>query len=65
MEDETILSVRNVYLEIGRASLPSDGACRFFYEDAALSQIVCGAKIDEGDRRTEPIVTFEAAAPKN
>lgn len=65
MEDETILSVRNVYLEIGRASLPSDGACRFFYEDAALSQIVCGAKIDEGDRRTEPIVTFETAAPQN
>jgi hypothetical protein len=64
-EDKSILIVKNVYLEIGRASLSSDGACKFFYDEEKISEIVCGAKIDEGDRRTVPIVSFESATARN
>jgi|GEM_PF-1234637 len=65
MEDDVILTVRNVYLEIGRSSAASDGACKFFYADGRLSGLACGAQIDEGDRRTVPIVAFEAAPEDN
>jgi len=61
MEDAAIMSVHNVYIEIGRASVASDGACKLFFEKQAISGIACGAQIDEGDRRTVPIVSFVVA----
>jgi hypothetical protein len=60
MEDAAILTVRNVYLEAGRPSDATEGYCKLFFDKKAVSGIACGAKIDEGDRRTVPIVTFKA-----
>jgi hypothetical protein len=61
MSDENILDVANVYLEEGRPSKASDGACKFFYSGRDISSIACGAKIDQSGRRTVPVVLFDAA----
>jgi len=61
MEEKAMLAVKTVYLETARSTLASEGACKIFYDGERIRDIVCGAKIDEGDRRTVPIVTFKAA----
>jgi hypothetical protein len=58
LRDTKLLDVHNVYLETGRASVAADGGCQMFFEKQEISAIVCGAKIDEGERRTVPVVTF-------
>ena len=60
MDGDDLMTVRNVYLEVGRRSIASEGACRLFLKKGLISSIVCGSKIDEGNRRTVPIVTFTA-----
>lgn len=62
MEDGGTLAVKNVYLETARSTAVSEGACRIFYDGGKIRNIVCGAKVDEGTRRTVPVVTFEAVA---
>ncbi len=60
MEDSAIMTVHNIYLEMGgRASKTSDGLCKLFFEKQEISGISCGAKVDEGDQRTVPIVRFK------
>lgn len=61
MQDRAILAVKTVYLETARSVAASEGACKLFYNENRIAEIFCGAKVDEGDRRTVPIVTFEAA----
>jgi hypothetical protein len=58
LRDAKLMDVRNVYLETGRASAVADGNCQIFFDKQAISGIACGAKIDEGERRTVPIVAF-------
>jgi hypothetical protein len=60
LRDANLMDVRNVYLETGRASAAADGGCKMFFDKDVISGIACGAKIDEGERRTVPIVTFTA-----
>jgi hypothetical protein len=63
MEDEEIMNVRSVYLESGKATPVAEGYCKFFFKETSMeknvSSIACGAKIDEADRRTVPIVVFD------
>lgn len=58
--DGQVLEVDRVYLEPGKATPATDGACKFFFERKEMTSIVCGAKIDEGNRRTVPVVAFDA-----
>jgi hypothetical protein len=60
MEGKLVMIVKSVFLEIGRALVPNDGACRFFYKGETISAVVCGAQIDEGKFRTVPLVQFES-----
>lgn len=64
MEDEQILNVHGVYLEPGRSTPVVEGYCKLFFEakgfEKTISSIACGAKIDEADRRTVPVITFKA-----
>jgi hypothetical protein len=64
MQDEEILAVRDVYLEAGRRTPVVEGYCKLFFEaktmEKTISGFACGAKIDEADRRTVPVVSFEA-----
>jgi hypothetical protein len=59
---QNILSVDRVYLSQGVSTPVNEGYCKFFYKATRLSSISCGAKIDEGNRRTVPIIAFEVAA---
>jgi hypothetical protein len=56
-----IMDVDRVYLEPGRATKVTDSACKFFFSRKHMSSIFCGAKTDEGRRRTVAIVAFVAA----
>jgi hypothetical protein len=64
MENEQILNVHDVYLESGRPTPIVEGFCKLFFEakgmEKTISSIACGAKIDEADRRTVPVITFKA-----
>lgn len=58
--DGQILNVENVY--IGQDNHPVDqGHCKFFFKKRKLDGIACGAPIDQGERRTVPVVIFNAA----
>ncbi len=58
-EDGQILNVSSVYVGNKRSQV-SEGYCKFFFKKKTMSSIACGAPIDEGDRRTVPVVTFKA-----
>lgn len=60
--DGKMMTVTKVYLTAGQATEVSDGNCKFFFSGRHMSGIFCGAKIDEGDRRTVVIVAFDAAS---
>lgn len=66
--DGLTMNVDRVYLA-GKQFQVTEGACRFFYfPNKQVKDIVCGAPIDQGDRRTVPVVSFSAssnAAPKS
>ena len=59
--DGQILNVANVYLEPATPTPAISGFCKFFFEGKHMHSIACGARIEEGDRATVPVVTFEAA----
>ena len=58
--DGIMLTVNHVYLEPGKAVIPVDGHCKFFFKRKHMDSIVCGARIEEGDRATVPVVVFQA-----
>jgi len=60
--DGIMMQIEHVYLEQGKATTASDGACKFFFKDKHISSIFCGAKIDETGRRTSAIVVFDAVS---
>ena len=59
-EDGQMLSVSNVYLGNKQVQV-SEGYCKFFFKNKHMSGIACGAPVDEGDRRTVPVVEFNAS----
>lgn len=65
LDEPKILTVERVYLTPGRQSIPTDGYCKLFYRSGTrargisdVESIVCGAQIDEGTRRTVPVIQF-------
>jgi hypothetical protein len=62
-DDEQIIIVHSVYLETGRPTAVVEGACKFFRKGKDISALFCAAKIDEGVRRTVPLVAFDVALP--
>jgi hypothetical protein len=60
MEAADIMTVYSVYLEIGRPTAVTEGACKLFFAKNIISRAACGTKIDKGDRRTVAIVEFNA-----
>jgi hypothetical protein len=59
-EDGQILYVSRVYLGNKQIQVP-EGYCKFFFKNKHMSGIACGAPVDEGDRRTVPVVEFHAS----
>ena len=59
-DDGQILNVNRVYLGNKKVEV-SEGHCKFFFKKKHMSGIACGAPVDEGDRRTVPVVEFNAA----
>jgi hypothetical protein len=59
--DGHMMDVERVYLEPSVATPVEEGRCKIFFKGKNMSGIFCGAKIDEGSRRTVPIVAFNAA----
>lgn len=59
MVDDQMIQVQRVYLQSGVATPADDGACKIFRKGGSISGIFCGAKSDQGGRRTVPIVAFE------
>lgn len=66
MNENNMLTVERVYIEPGVAIAPNEGYCRLFFPDGAsqgglskISSVVCGAQIDEQDRRIVPVIAFE------
>ena len=55
-----ILDVDHVYFAPGQATPVTEGFCKFFFTGKHMSAISCGAKVDEGQRRTVPVITFQA-----
>lgn len=59
MVDDEMIQVQRFYLQTGVAIPADDGACKIFRKGGRISGITCGAKSDQGGRRTVPIVSFE------
>lgn len=59
MPEPDMIQVQRVYLQSGVATPVDDGACKFFRKQGRIDSLFCGAKIDQGDRRTVPIVAFQ------
>jgi hypothetical protein len=59
--DDDVVVLDRVYLD-GAPLTPSEGYCKFFYDDEHhLKDVVCGAMVDYGDRRVVPVVSFSAS----
>ena len=56
-EKKEILTVEKVYIA-NKPYKATDVACKFFFKNKHMSNIVCGGAIDIGDRRTVPVVIF-------
>ncbi len=57
--DGQILNVNKVY--IGNTAYPvEEGFCKLFFKKKHIDSMSCGAPVDEGDRRTVPVVVFQA-----
>lgn len=59
MVDDQMIQVQRIYLQSGVAIPADDGACKIFRKGGRISGIACGAKSDQGGRRTVPVVAFE------
>jgi hypothetical protein len=62
MQGRDFMTVDRVYLVQNQATTVDVGACKFFYAGARLTSMFCGAKIDEGGRRTVAAIGFDVAA---
>jgi hypothetical protein len=62
--ERDMVRVERVYLRSGVAQTVDDGACKIFRKGGQISGISCGAKLDQGDRRTVPIVGFDVREAK-
>ncbi|MDN7814875.1 hypothetical protein [Burkholderia vietnamiensis] len=61
MDSPAVISVDRVYLEHGNPAVADDGLCKFFFDrQQRITSVMCAAKVDEGDRRTVPVVVFKA-----
>lgn len=58
---QNILIVDHVYLTQNEQTPVTEGYCKFFYTATRLSGVACGAKVDEGSRRTVPLISFKVA----
>ena len=58
-DDKSIIKLEHIYFQPGIPTIVSDGWCRFFFDGAALKDLMCGAKVDETGRRTVAIVEFQ------
>ena len=52
------IAVDHVYLQPGQPITPVDGVCKLFFSHTYLHSVTCGARIEEGDRATVPVVAF-------
>jgi hypothetical protein len=59
--DGQTLDVDHIYLEPGKPLTATDSACKLFFTQPRLTDIVCGGQIVEGARRTVATVIFKAA----
>ena len=66
MSEPNMLTIERVYIEPRIALVPNEGYCRLFFPDGAaqgrlskISSVVCGAQIDQQDRRIVPVIAFE------
>ena len=59
-EDGQIMDVSNVYLD-NRQIQVAEGYCKFFFKNKQMDSIACGSAIDEGGRRTVPVIVFTAS----
>jgi len=64
MEGKDILNVDHIYLIQGKPTPVDDGACKFFFMNGRLTSLFCGAKIDEGGRRTVAAIGFHVSSEK-
>jgi len=59
--DGKILDVDHIYLEPSKALPAQGGACKLFFAQRHMTDIVCGAQVIEGQQKTVAIVAFKAA----
>lgn len=57
--EDGMVDVQRVYIRSGVSLEASGGTCKFFRKDGEIESIFCGAKVDQGDRRTVLVVGFE------
>lgn len=60
--DKDMIQVERVYLGGGDPIQVDDGACKIFRTNGRITSMFCGAKIDKGNRRTVPLVSFKVNA---
>lgn len=60
-DDGIMMAIDHVYLTPSQATTVSDGRCKFFFRRRDMTGIFCGMYVDETDRRTTAVVSFDAA----
>lgn len=59
MPEPQMVQVQRLYLEPGKPSAVTDGACKFFPKRGKTRDVFCGAVIDQGDHRTVWSIVFK------
>ncbi|WP_241331156.1 hypothetical protein [Burkholderia cenocepacia] len=61
MDSPATMKVERVYFEPANPVMPNDGVCKFFFNGRQkVTSVMCAAQVDEGNRRTVPVVVFKA-----
>ncbi len=61
MDSPAMMKVERVYFEPANPVMPNDGVCKFFFNGRQkVTSVMCAAQVDEGNRRTVPVVVFKA-----
>jgi hypothetical protein len=55
-----IMDVNHIYFLRGKPTTASYGLCKFYFKNRHMSEIFCGAYVDETGRRTDAVVAFDA-----
>lgn len=64
MDSPAQISVERVYFQPGEPVASNEGICKFFFDGRQrITSVMCAAKVDEADRRTVPVVVFNARTP--